>query len=77
VTIALSDHELARLLMPVRGEGGWQRLLRKLQAQLNGSVLSLTAQDLARIRRYRDKYGNGGWQGRLQFLTRVTLDSAA
>lgn len=77
MTVLLSDDELVRLLKPVRGEGGWQRLLRRLQMQLDGSVLTVTAQDLACIRRYRDNYGSGGWQGRLRFLRRISLDSAA
>jgi hypothetical protein len=77
VTINLTSDELSRLLKPVRGEGGWQRLLRKLQAQLRGPELSLTPQDVARICRYREKYGDGGWQGRLSFLKRHSLDVAA
>lgn len=77
MTIVLSDQEKGLLLRPVRGEGGWQCLLRRLQAQLSGSVLHLTIRDVERIRKYRDRYGSGGWQTRLSFLRRASLDVAA
>ena len=50
---------------------------RRLQAQLSGSVLHLTIRDVERIRKYRDRYGSGGWQTRLSFLRRASLDVAA
>ncbi|HZO53897.1 MAG TPA: hypothetical protein VFB63_14365 [Bryobacteraceae bacterium] len=75
--ISLTETELAHLMKAVRGRGGWQALLRKLQAQVSGVTLTLTANDATRIARYRDKYGDGGWQKRLEFLKRVDLKSAA
>jgi hypothetical protein len=75
--VVLSNEEKGLLLKPVVGQGGWQSLLRRLQRQLDGSVLSLTPADVQRIGRYRERYGSGGWQGRLAFLRRVSLDSAA
>jgi hypothetical protein len=77
MTIVLLEAERAQLMKPVRGEGGWQRLLRRLQAQTDGYSLSLAARDVEMIRKYRDRYGSGGWQTRLGFLKRIWLDSAA
>lgn len=77
MTIVLSSGEIAQLMKPVTGQGSWQRLLRRLQAQLKGAVLTLTARDVAQVLKYREKYGTGGWQTRLGFLKRVRLDSAA
>lgn len=73
----LSVEEVELLARPVRGKGGWQCLLRRLQKQLNGTVLTLSAGDIAKVSRYRTKYGEGGWQGRLAFLNRHRLDQAA
>lgn len=77
MTVVLSETEKGRLMKPVRGQGGWQRLLRRLQAQLNGNILRLTARDVDMVRKYRERYGDGGWQPRLGFLKRVKLDTAA
>jgi hypothetical protein len=77
MSIVLSAEELELLMRPVRGKGGWQSLLRKLQRQVSGATLVLDHSDVAKVCRYRDKYGSGGWQGRLGFLKRHKLDSAA
>jgi len=77
MTVLLSDSERDRLMKPVRGQGGWQRLLRKLQRQLSGKVLTLGQDDYRRVQQYRSRYGSGGWQSRLSFFRRVHLDSAA
>lgn len=56
----------ARLRRPVRGQGGFQNLLRTLQAQLTeNNVLTLTPTLAGRIARYVRNYGDGGFQGRL------------
>ena len=73
----LTEDELRRLMRPVRGEGGWQSLLRQLQRSVVATTLTLSERDVARIRRSRENYGDGGWQGRLPFLRRVSLDTAA
>ena len=75
--IVLSNDEVTLLLKPVVGQGGWQSLLRRLQRQLEGSVLVLGPADVQKIVRYRERYGSGGWQGRLGFLRRISFDSAA
>lgn len=76
-TIVLSETEVALLMKPIRGQGGFQTLLRSLQHSLRGRVLTLAPTTVARIVRYRNKYGAGGFQGRLAFLRRAHLDSAA
>lgn len=77
MTIVLTAAEVEQLRRPVNGQGGWQSLLRRLQSRLVGSTLTLSPSDLARIRKYRDSYGTGGWQTRLSFLRRVSLHEAA
>lgn len=44
--------------------GGFQRLTIKLQRQVNPQtgVLTVDASDMAKIERYRNDYGQGGWQ---------------
>ena len=62
--LELTPHALARLLRPVNGQGGFQQLLRKLQSQLNGSVLTLDDDDIEKLDRYSHTYGLGGFQDR-------------
>jgi len=52
------------LRKPVRGRGGFQSLLRKLQAQLDGHHLEVSAVDAERLARYSATYGGGGFQRR-------------
>lgn len=66
VTIELPDDALEALRRPVVGQGGFQSLLRELQDRVGtGSVLTLTPDLIARIVRYVQDYGQGGFQGRL------------
>ena len=66
VTIELSDDALEALRRPVRGEGGFQSLLRSFQDRIGtGSALTLTPDLIERIVRYVQDYGQGGFQGRL------------
>jgi hypothetical protein len=62
--IRLSPIELSRIRRPVRGRGGFQVFLRKLQAQLDGDVLELSEADVERLVRYSFEYGEGGFQER-------------
>jgi hypothetical protein len=64
VEIELDHLALARLLRPVNGQGGFQQLLRKLQSQLNGSILTINADDAEKLERYSYSYGLGGFQDR-------------
>ena len=62
--IQLSPAELNRIRRPVRGQGGFQSLLRKLQKQLDGDLLEVSEADLERLVRYSFEYGQGGFQER-------------
>jgi hypothetical protein len=62
--IELAPNVLARLMRAVRGQGGFQSLLRKLRNQLAGNVLTVSAIDLERMMRYSFAYGSGGFQER-------------
>jgi len=59
----------------VRGEGGFQSLLRELGSRLTeqkggGTHLVIDARTAERIKRYATKYGKGGWQERLRSILR-------
>ena len=60
----------ASLNRPVRGRGGFQSLLRKLQRQLQGTRLEVTEDDIERLVRYSLQYGKGGFQQRTRGAAR-------
>ncbi len=62
--IQLSSAELSRIRRPVRGQGGFQSPLLKLQKQLEGDLLEVSEADLERLVRYSFEYGQGGFQER-------------
>lgn len=62
--VQLSQETVARLMRPVRGRGGFQSLLRKLQPRISGQILEIDATDYERLNRYSRSYGRGGFQGR-------------
>ena len=64
VSIDLTPQGASTLRKPIRGRGGFQSLLRKLQHQLDGRHLEVSSVDLERLRRYAAAYGGGGFQGR-------------
>ena len=67
VVIDLNPDEAERLSRLIRGQGGFQSLLRRLQAQLtDDSQMVLGLADVRRIVRYQARYGTGGFQGRLE-----------
>lgn len=66
LTVRLTAEELEKISRPVIGQGGMQSLLRKLQTQLEGDRLSMTADQVEQIVRYAQNYGSGGFQERLQ-----------
>jgi hypothetical protein len=63
--IELSDADLEQLMRPIRGQGGWQSLVRRLQRQVAGNVVELSEYDQQSILHYLLSYGTGGWQGRI------------
>lgn len=69
--VELTVRDQVALARTVRGDGGFQQLLRVLQASWNragrGSRLPIPDHGtLEKIRRYADDYGDGGWQSRLR-----------
>jgi phytoene dehydrogenase-like protein len=69
IRIELNSAARAALMRSVAGEGGFQSLLRGLQAKLTAEgVLVLTTADVERIARYVRSYGGGGFQGRLNAI---------
>jgi hypothetical protein len=62
--VQLSQAAVARLMRPVRGQGGFQKLLRRLQPRVHGTVLSIELADAEKLHRYSSAYGEGGFQGR-------------
>ena len=66
IRLELPESAIEALQRPVRGSGGFQTLLRQLQAELRDDhVLVLTPDLVSRIARYVHDYGRGGFQGRL------------
>jgi hypothetical protein len=69
ITVELAPQALNALMRPLAGHGGFQSLLRSLQASVDPSgVLILTPDVVERIARYVHSYGRGGFQGRLDTL---------
>jgi hypothetical protein len=66
VSIDLTPREATILRKPIRGRGGFENLLRKLQQQLEDRRLDVCPADVERRRRYSAAYGRGGFQRRTQ-----------
>lgn len=66
--VVLNASEIQELLRETAGQGGFQGLIEGLQAKLVHSTgeLTLSDDDLERIRRCAFDYGNGGFEGRLR-----------
>ena len=63
--IQLSPGEVTRYTRPIRGQGGFQVLLRRLAKQISSTgVLTVSGDDLEKLLRYSFKYGQGGFQER-------------
>ena len=60
--IQLSDRELAKITRPIKGKGGFQTLLRRIQKQIQGNVLEASDADVEKLIRYSFEYGQGGFQ---------------
>ena len=63
----LTRDELAELLRPVKGSGGFENLIRRLQKQVNHATaeIKLTPKDLDDIQRCAFAYKQGGFEDRL------------
>jgi hypothetical protein len=73
--IQVSDDDLEQLMRPVRGHGGWQSLVRRLQRQVDGNVIELSEEDQKRILHYLLSYGTGGWQDRIAGIAGLSRSS--
>ena len=62
MNIQLTDRQLAKISKPVKGRGGFQSLLRKIQKQIQGDVLEASEADVERLIHYSFDYGQGGFQ---------------
>jgi hypothetical protein len=60
----LSASEIAKLQRPIKGKGGFQVLLRRLQRQIDGNTLTASPDDIEKLVRYSFEYGTGGFQER-------------
>lgn len=68
IRIPLTETERLYLSRPVEGNGGFQRLLKRLKAGLSGNVLTLTPADADELVRAGSRYGQGGFQDRIKRL---------
>jgi hypothetical protein len=68
MTIVLPAGAETELLEKDTGSGGFQSLLKKLRERYNPLTkeLALDDDDIERINRYANGYGNGGWEERLK-----------
>lgn len=67
--IVLRDDQVRRLMREVRGEGGFQSLLRDIQNHISSDKLTLSPSLRQKVVRYALKYGDGGFQRRLAGIT--------
>ncbi|MDI3541026.1 MAG: hypothetical protein PWP66_564 [Thermosediminibacterales bacterium] len=67
---SLSVEDMAPLLKEVKGQGGFQDLIRKLQRQYSSKnqTLVLDYSDIEKMIRYSKHYGQGGFQDRLSTI---------
>ena len=74
--LPLTSAALSKLRKPVRGQGGFQSLLRKLQTQLDGGELQVTVEDVERLVRYSASHGGGGFQERTRSAVKTSKRAA-
>lgn len=68
--IKLDDNAKKQLLKAVNGDGGHQSLMNKLKTQYDHSnkILKCDDNDLEKLKRYANEYGNGGFQTRFKAI---------
>lgn len=71
IVIELTPDQVAFLQQPLRGQGGYQSLLKRLQNNICGNLLKLTRSDCEKVVRYATKYGEGGFQTRLRSIVQL------
>jgi len=68
-TVRLAADEVAEVSKPVNGQGGMQDLLRSLIPRITPKGdLSLSPDEVERIRRYATAYGGGGFENRFKLI---------
>ncbi|WP_270968403.1 hypothetical protein [Campylobacter upsaliensis] len=74
--VILNQEAVDLLTKPVNGDGGHQKLLTKLQSQCgNANVLTYDNDDLEKIKRYAENYGEGGFQNRFKAILKCIENS--
>ena len=71
IIVKLAPDQIEFLQRPLRGQGGYQSLLGRLQGNMSGDFLRLTRTDCERVVRYSMRYGQGGFQTRLHSIVRL------
>ncbi|HHY03979.1 MAG TPA: hypothetical protein GX534_02165 [Thermoanaerobacterales bacterium] len=66
----LSPEDIEPILKEVKGQGGFQSLIRKLQRQYSREeqTLVLDYSDIKKMINYSQNYGQGGFQGKLSTI---------
>jgi hypothetical protein len=66
ITIQLTPKEADPLRKEVKGDGGMEDLLRRLQKKLkDDNTISLSSDDIEKVLRYSSAYGQGGFENKL------------
>jgi hypothetical protein len=68
VIIELSATEAEYLSKPINGHGGYQSMLRRLQPMVQSGQLVMPREEAERLCAYANRYGQGGFQGRLKSI---------
>lgn len=68
--IPITPEENALIDKPINSRGGFQDLMKRLQAgrKNQNTELEISREDAERIRRYATNYGDGGYERRLGSL---------
>lgn len=64
----LNENQFNKIMQSQSGDGGYQSLIRALQNKVNKQIkytIELSDEDIEKIKRYKVKYGNGGWENLL------------
>ena len=71
IVVELTPDQEEYLNRPIRGQGGYQSFLTRLQDNMAGNLLRLSRADCEKVVRYATQYGEGGFQGRLRFIVQL------
>lgn len=76
IAVELTPAQVDFLQRPLRGQGGYQTFLARLQNNLDGNILRLTRADCERVVQYANAYGEGGFQARLRPIVQIIQQAA-